>query len=145
MAIELGRVPVEDLVENNYKIVGIGINRRADSNGVFPVNFTTLNQAKDNLKNLILTKKGERVMNPDFGCDLWSILFEEIIDGRTDSQIESAIVSAVNEWLPYLDVTNITIDAGNEMKDQNKISISIGFALKTNNTLRDSITINVTE
>lgn len=145
MAIELGRVPVQDLVENDYKIVGIGINRRADSNGVFPVNYTTVNQAKDNLRNLILTKKGERVMSPDFGCDLWNILFDEIINGDTDSRIESAIVSATNLWLPYLEITNIEIDAGDARKDENKIVINIGFALRLNNTLRDTITINVTE
>jgi phage baseplate assembly protein W len=145
MAIELGRVPVQDLVENDYKIIGIGINRRADANGIFPVNYTTVNQAKDNLRNLILTKKGERPMNPDFGCELWNILFDEIINGDTDSRIENAIVSAVNQWLPYLEVSNIEIDAGDARKDENKIVINIGFALRINNTLRDSITINVTE
>ena len=57
MAIELGKVNVTDLTDNNYKILGIGINRRSDSNGIFAVNYTTLTQAKDNLRNLILTKK----------------------------------------------------------------------------------------
>ena len=57
MAIELGKVKVTDLTENNYKILGIGINKRSDKSGIFSVNYTTLNQAKDNLKNLLLTKK----------------------------------------------------------------------------------------
>ena len=57
MAIELGKVNVTDLTENDYKVLGIGINRSSNSNGTFATNYTTLNQAKDNLKNLILTKK----------------------------------------------------------------------------------------
>ena len=82
MAIELGNVKVADLSENDYKVLGIGINKSSNSNGVFSTNYTTLTQAKDNLKNLILTKKGERLMNPDFGCDVWLVLFEQM-DGAT--------------------------------------------------------------
>jgi hypothetical protein len=44
MAIELGKVNVNDLVENNYKVLGIGINQSSDSNGIFSTNFTTLAQ-----------------------------------------------------------------------------------------------------
>ena len=32
MAIELGKVKVTDLTENDYKVLGIGINKRSDSN-----------------------------------------------------------------------------------------------------------------
>ena len=52
MAITLGKVKVDDLVENDYKVLGIAINERSQSNGVFAVNYTTLTQAKNNLKNL---------------------------------------------------------------------------------------------
>ena len=61
MAIELGKVNVTDLVENDYKVLGIGINTTSNSNGIFAVNYTTLTQAKSNLQNLILTRKGERL------------------------------------------------------------------------------------
>ena len=81
MAIELGKVNVTDLTENDYKILGIGINKSSDRGGIFAVNYTTLTQAKDNLKNLILTRKGERIMNPTFGCDIYNVLFEQL-DGQ---------------------------------------------------------------
>ena len=89
MAIELGKVKVDDLVENDYKVLGIGINQRSQNNGIFAVNYTTLTQAKNNLKNLILTRKGERMMQPDFGCDIWKVLFEQIVDGDIDYILES--------------------------------------------------------
>ena len=54
MAIELGKVNVTDLVENDYKVLGIGINTTSNSNGIFAVNYTTLTQAKSNLQNLII-------------------------------------------------------------------------------------------
>jgi hypothetical protein len=52
MAIELGKVNVTDLSENDYKILGIGINKSSNKGGIFSVNYTTLTQARENLKNL---------------------------------------------------------------------------------------------
>ena len=99
MAIELGKVNVTDLVDNNYKVLGIGINRSSDSNGVFAVNYTTLSQAKDNLINLILTKKGERLMQPNYGCDVWKALFEPLDGNVIETYIENSIIEAVSIWL----------------------------------------------
>jgi phage baseplate assembly protein W len=143
MAIELGKVNVTDLAENDYKILGIGINKNSDSNGVFPVNYTTLTQAKDNLKSLILTRKGERLMNPEFGCDVWKVLFEQMDGSIIESQIEAYIVEAVDRWLPYLTLTSIIFDYDDNDIDTNKISLDIKFALASNPSLTESVQINV--
>ena len=143
MAIELGKVNVADLAENNYKVLGIGINKNSDSNGVFPVNYTTLTQAKDNLKSLILTRKGERLMNPDFGCDVWRVLFEQMDGSIIESRIESYIVEAVERWLPYLTLTSIIFDYDDNDIDANRISLDIKFALSSNPSLTESVQINV--
>jgi phage baseplate assembly protein W len=143
MAIELGKVNVADLAENNYKVLGIGINKNSDSNGVFPVNYTTLTQAKDNLKSLILTRKGERLMNPDFGCDVWRVLFEQMDGSIIESRIESYIVEAVERWLPYLTLTSIIFDYDDNDIDTNRISLDIKFALSSNPSLTESVQINV--
>ena len=143
MAIELGKVNVTDLAENNYKILGIGINTTSNNNGIFSTNFTTLSQAKSNLTNLILTRKGERLGQPTFGCDIWNILFEQIIDNELDIRVEQVITEAVNTWLPYLDINEIILDYNDEYKDGNKFGVEIHFSLKSNPKLSESITINV--
>lgn len=143
MAIELGIVRVDDLTENNYKVLGIDINTGSDSNGIFAVNYTTLSQAKSNLKNLLLTKKGERVGLPTFGCDIWKVLFEPIVDGDIDFKVENSIIEAVEAWLPYLEITQIVLESDTEYKDGNKIGVEVNFALKDNPNLTESITINV--
>ena len=47
--------------------------------GLFTSTFTSIDQAISNLKNLLLTNKGERVMQPAFGTDLSRILFGTVI------------------------------------------------------------------
>jgi phage baseplate assembly protein W len=143
MAIELGNVKVADLAENDYKILGIGINKSSNSNGVFSTNYTTLTQAKDNLKNLILTKKGERLMNPEFGCDVWLVLFEQMDGATIESRIETSIVDAVDTWLPYLSLTSIVFDYDDNDIDTNRISLDIQFALASNPNLTESVQINI--
>jgi phage baseplate assembly protein W len=141
MAIELGKVNVTDLTDNNYKVLGIGINRRSDSNGIFAVNYTTLAQAKDNLTNLILTKKGERLMQPDFGCDIWKVLFEPLVD--IEMVLENSITSAVSIWLPYLNINEIVFDYDDNDTDNNRIALDIKFSLTSNPNLTESVQINV--
>jgi phage baseplate assembly protein W len=143
MAIELGKVNVTDLTQNNYKILGIGINKVSDSNGIFPVNYTTLSQTKDNLKNLILTKKGERVQQPEFGCDIWLLIFEQIDGENLENRIESSILDAVQSWIPNININKIIFDYDNNDIDNNRIALDIKFSLISNPNLTETIQINV--
>ena len=143
MAIELGKVNVADLTENNYKVMGIGINRSSDTGGIFAVNYTTLTQAKDNLKNLILTRKGERIMNPEFGCDIWRLLFEQLSGAGIENRIEASILEAVSIWLPYLNIDSIVFDYDEVDIDNNRIFLDIKFSLVSNPNLSETVTINV--
>lgn len=145
MAIVLGKVNVKDLPQNEYKSLGIGINRRSITNGIFSVNFTTIDQAKDNIINLIMTRKGERLMYPEFGCNIWNVLFNPIIDNDIDFEIENAITEAVTTWLPNITITNIYVESNDELKDTNTINISIGFALKSNRRINDTVTITINQ
>ena len=55
------------------KAVGFGFPLNGDA--VFVPTYTTSDQIKANLVNWLLTNKGERIMNPNFGADLKSLLF----------------------------------------------------------------------
>jgi len=144
MAIELGKVNVTDLVENDYKILGIGINKSSNKGGIFAVNYTTLTQAKDNLKNLILTRKGERLMQPEFGCDIYNLLFEQIHSTDDfENRIESIIESAVKSWLPYINIDRINYIWNDNNIDNHIINLEIKFSLLSNPNLSESTTIIV--
>jgi phage baseplate assembly protein W len=143
MAIELGRINVNDLAENNYKSLGVGFGRKSNSNGIFAVNYTTLTQAKDNLVNLILTKKGEREMQPDFGCDIHNLIFEQIVEESVATDIENSILDAVNIWLPYINVDNIIFDYDENDIDANRITLEVKFSLKSNPSLTETLNVSI--
>ena len=143
MAIEIGKIYTSDLTENDYKVLGIGINRTSDSNGIFAVNYTTLKQAKDNLRNLIMTRKGERLMNPNFGCDIFDVLFEPIVDSAISQKIENSILDAVKTYLPYLEIQQILFDYDENDIDANKIGLDIRFALTINTSLSDNLILDI--
>ena len=63
-------------------------------NGDFALSYTTLQQTKSNMRNLVLTNKGERVMHPEFGCDIYKLLFNNITPSIID-QIKSNIMVCV--------------------------------------------------
>ena len=145
MAINLGNINVSDLSDNSYKVVGISINTATNGAGPFQLNYTTLTQARSNLINLILTKKGERVGQPDFGCDIWKILFEQIIDGDIDNRVEQTITDAVSIWLPYILITQIYLDYTAETIDQNGFTVEIDFCLASNPNLTSNVTVNINQ
>ena len=86
------------------------------SSGFFEQSFTVLDQIKSNLKLLLNTRKGERRMNPTFGTDLYSVIFEQNVDGIS-SIIESVVRRDVSAWMPYLNVVQVLVDANPTYRD----------------------------
>ena len=76
------------------------------NDGFFPRASSVKEQAASNLKNLLLTQKGERVGQPTFGSDLPILLFEQRTDDISDS-IDETIREAISNWLPYIEVSDI--------------------------------------
>jgi phage baseplate assembly protein W len=68
---------------------------------------------KADLMHLILTRKGQRLYNPDFGTDLLKYIFEPE-DGLTFSSIQDEIKTVVKKYLPKLQINQILIDQSTE-------------------------------
>ena len=64
-----------DLNPRTY--VGLSFPLRADNNNDFRMTKNSLQQSRHNLKNLLLTMTGERVMMPEFGCRLRELIMEQ--------------------------------------------------------------------
>ena len=94
--------------------------------GFFPTSKTLREQVSSNIKNLLLTSKGERVGQPEFGTDVTSILFEPITPDIGD-RLEASITDGISQWLPYVTIQNIFVSTPDDQP--NSIFISIEFSV----------------
>lgn len=103
------------------------------ANGIFSVSYTDVDQVLTNLRNLLSTRKGERIMQPDFGTDLHYYLFEQISDETTFKEaLLGEIRSALEYWMPYVTIDdvdmNFTPDSSVYVAEpQHTISISLSL------------------
>lgn len=142
MAVILGSKRVKDLEQFNDTAIGITLPLQI-TNTAFNQSFQTIDQVRTNIKSLLLTKRKERVMQPLLGSGLNEILFEQN-DGDLESRIEDTIVQSLETWLPYVVVDNIIIEQTDELKDRNRVNVSIKFRINGNPTL-ETVTFNVDE
>lgn len=64
---------------------------------------------KADLMHLLMTNKGERFYNPEFGTNLKKYIFEPN-DGFTYSQIKEEIIEAVRKYLPNLVINEVIVE-----------------------------------
>ena len=125
----------------------IGVNlpfTRDNKTGWFDQSFTTLDSAKSNLRNLLLTMKGERLMQPNFGTDLMKLVFEQD-DGTLVDRIRETIIDAIEFWLPYLNLNTVEVNDSVETDDINfnRFNIKLVFSLKNVPDVYESITFTL--
>jgi phage baseplate assembly protein W len=129
MAYVIGRQIQKDsnpeLQSNAY---GIKLPAKLGNTGYFDQAFTSYDQAKSNLRNLLATKKGERIMQPEFGTGLHSLLFEQL-DTNLEEDLQNVITETVSFWLPYINIEEIDVRMTDEMKDMNRAEMSITFSV----------------
>jgi phage baseplate assembly protein W len=96
------------------------------------------NSVRESIRNIVLTNKGERLFQPDFGCDINASLFENI-DANTIVILKDNIGKAINNYEPRCVVKAVEIIAD---IDTNNVQVSILFSvINTSNT--SSLTIDL--
>ena len=140
MAIELGSKLVKDTQTYNDYAIGISLPLQIGGTG-FTQTYNTTEQIKSNIKNLLLTQKGERVLQPEFGSGLHEILFDFNNDD-IEGKIEDAINAAFQQWLPYVTIADIVVEQTDALKDRNRVNLSLTFQVNGSTDL-NQITFNV--
>ena len=123
MARLVSKIQSENLITEGDIAVGIGFPLQPGT----PIqNFTTAKQIHANLQNLILTMKGERPMQPTFGSDVYRLLFEPIYDHTLTQACREAIESAVEQWMPFVEVGLVEVDSD---PDRNSVNIRVNYSV----------------
>ena len=129
------RVDPRDLNKNT----AIGVKLPFNAPGVFYSTFSTQEQIRYNIVNLVLTSKGERVENPNFGTNVRSQLFQQI-DPSTFSDLEASLVDDIQTYMPTVRVTNVKFTQGGEYND-NTLVVTIVYQILISNQI-DTVTVN---
>ena len=106
--------------------------------GVFPLSYTTKEQVKSNLLNVLLTEPGERVFKPNFGVGLRSYLFENSNDL---SLLKDRINNQINRNIAGIELLDVSLL---KAPDSHEIKIAISYSVLANQEL-DTIQINFTQ
>jgi phage baseplate assembly protein W len=104
--------------------IGIKVPITYDSGDGFTMLKTIDETIKQNLKMLILTNPGERVMEPEFGVGIQQFLFSNFSE-NINSQISNKIKSQVRRYMPAVTVHSINFFGSDP--DTNSLSISIQY------------------
>ncbi len=86
---------------------------------------------RESIYLIVMTRKGERVMRPDFGCDIHRFVFEAI-NYTTQIQMQQAVREALLRWEPRISDIEVKINA--PMMDDNLLEISISYRVRTTNS-----------
>jgi len=85
---------------------------------------------RQNMKMIVLTTPGERVMDPAFGVGLRRFLFRPLTS-QTFEAIATAIRYQITKYMPYIKFRGIDIQTADQdiSLGNNGIRISIGYAI----------------
>ena len=80
---------------------------------------------------ILSTSKGERVMQPDFGCDLQELVFAPM-NTATLSLVESHVWEALTLWEPRIELTTVEVSAKSGY--EGKLLVNIEYRVRLTNT-----------
>tara|TARA_Y100000114_G_C11753314_1_gene325552 strand:- start:186 stop:674 length:489 start_codon:yes stop_codon:yes gene_type:complete len=104
------RIKNKIIEEDLKKPIGIMLplqEKRKNSESLFAMSYNINDQVKVNLKNLILTQKGEMICNPNFGTNLISIYNSTNLESIEEIAMNE-IQQSVSAYMPFVNLTNFS-------------------------------------
>jgi phage baseplate assembly protein W len=83
------------------------------------------------LEILLSTRQGERVMQPDYGCNLDELVFEPLTTSFK-TYIRDLIKTAILYYEPRISINNIELDDTGEL--QGKILVKVDYTVRSTNS-----------
>ena len=86
---------------------------------------------QSSLEILLSTRQGERVMRPDYGCNLDELVFESLTT-TFETYIKDLIATAILYHEPRIEVNKISLDDTGEL--EGRILITIDYTIRSTNS-----------
>ncbi|MGB0948870.1 MAG: GPW/gp25 family protein [Marinirhabdus sp.] len=91
---------------------------------------------KKSLRILLSTRLGERIMLPDYGCNLEELLFNPL-DLTLKTYVKELIKNAILYFEPRIDAEKITLDQTNELEGE--LLIDIQYRVRATNSRQNLV------
>lgn len=128
------RIPNKNPIDIGSR-VAIGVSIPFNAPQVFTQTYTTQDQIRSNIINYILTDKGERIFNPNFGSNIRKSIFENITPDLLQT-LEFNLNEDLSNYFLNVNFQEIKVTPN---YDENIIGISIKYSIY--NSLIDEINI----
>lgn len=90
---------------------------------------------RQSLEILFSTRKGERLMVPEYGCDIWLLVFASV-DTAFKTQVKDYIGQAILDWEPRIDLDSVDVQASASV--EGVVLIEVGYTIRATNS-RDNL------
>lgn len=94
---------------------------------------------RNSLLGIIMTKKGSRLFDPEFGCDISDQLFENLTPLVADT-VERNITAAIRAYEPRIVRLGVTVTP---IYDENELNVEITFSILDNPDVLEQIKIRL--
>jgi hypothetical protein len=91
---------------------------------------------KRSIRLIVFTVPGERVMRPNFGCEIHSLIFHPCND-QTAALAERYVSEALQAWEPRIDVVAVTVDFG--AMELGEMFVNIQYKIKDKHDIRSFV------
>ena len=137
-------------IEDNNTDIFIGldlpIRKSEGKEGYFASTSTTIEAVKNNIRNLLNTHHGERLMQPNLGIGLRKYLFSQLTPDIV-IQVQNEISDTISTWLPFVEVRDIEVVTTDDdtTVGKNTMKVSVLFNIKQSPNTLDSVQVSITE
>ena len=103
-------------------------------NTYFKMNYLSKDVYSSDLLLLLLTEKGERYYEPDYGSNLLKFVFDPN-DETTTVEIEKDIKKTVTKYIPSLNIKSVDfkrIEDDPNIKSEHQLNVNIKFTYNEN-------------
>lgn len=111
--------------------IGLTLPIQNGNGGFFNQTIYTLEQIKNNIRNLLSTKKGERRMQPTFGHSLNSFVFDPN-DTTLSQRVKQSLTNDITFWIPMTTIDNIDVKVL-KREDVDIYRLHINLTISVNN------------
>ena len=88
------------------------------------------------LRAILATAPGERLMRPEFGCEIWNQLFATV-DPNTLGLMAQAVRQAILRWEPRVELEEVL--AVPDQEDADRVQILLTYVIKATNDRRNLV------